>query len=154
MPGTVTTVTEERPALHPAVWSGVALVLAVVLAWRGYEMGQAMKLSATTIPIARLVPLVLGVTGALGGAGLGLLLADIRRTTSTAMTTEPSTEVGVQSVPQTLLTSVFAVAKDLTPGKLLVLLAVALLSVTLFAAEPDTTDQTGGTRGSSSQGSR
>lgn len=136
------------------MWSAAAAVLGVLLAWRGYEMGQALKLSGNTIPIARLVPLVLGVCGALGGSGLGLLLADIRRTVTTTTKTESSTEIGVQAAPQTLLTSVVAVAKDLTPGKLLVLLAVGLLSVTLFAAEPDAVTQTGGTRGGSSQGAR
>lgn len=151
---TVSTVTEDRPTLHPAIWSAVAVVLAVVLAWRGYELGQAMKLSERTIPIARLVPLLLGVAGALGGAGLGLLLADIRKTTTTKTTTEPSTEIGAQAAPAPLLTSVIAVAKDLTPGKLLVLLAVVLLSATLFAAEPDTAEQQTSRRGGSSQSGR
>ncbi len=103
-----TTVTEDRPTLHPAIWSAAAFV--------------------------------------------PLLLADIRRRTTTT-TTEPSTEVRPQAARE-LLSSVVAVAKDLTPGKLLVLLAVGLLSVTLFAADSDAATQTGGTRGVSSQGKR
>jgi hypothetical protein len=123
----MTTTTEEKPLVPIAVALGTALVLGVGGGITMWSVVDEKDFPETGI--APLIPTCLAIVGVLLGAGLGLILADIRttKTSNSAAATE-----GLD--PNEAL----KIIKDLTPGKALLVLGVALLAAVLFAIDPTT----------------
>ncbi|AWB92152.1 hypothetical protein C3E78_08040 [Aeromicrobium chenweiae] len=82
----------------------------------------------------------MAVAGILLGAGFGLILGDFRMTKTTETTTKDE-DIDTQGLAEgAILEESFKVLKDLTPGKTLLVLAVALVGLSLWAVTPSKPD--------------
>ena len=117
----------EEPVLGLRTTGLIALLLVVVGGGAFYFAADSGDFPGV-VAVAPLVPITMALIGALAGAGLGLLLADVRKTTTT--------KEAPAGLAGDLPAEAFKVLKDLTPGKTLLVLAVALFSVLLVVVDP------------------
>jgi hypothetical protein len=127
--------TTEESLIDWQVWLAAAVALGAaagaMFAWR------AGKLTGLEGPLASFIPFVLCVSGVLIGAGVGLALGDYRRTKTEKVTTVTEGEAAGLATPgEAVITESFKVLKDLTPGKTLIVLGVALIGMSLWAVTP------------------
>lgn len=132
---TVTKTTTQAPVVSPRVWIPLAVVLATVGGLWFWGAGRGLDLEPS---LDQFIPMVLAVAGILLGAGIGLLIGEPMRT----ITVETTESVDATAAPgEAVLSESFKILKDLTPGKTLVVLSVALLGLSLWSvtpAKPDT----------------
>jgi len=121
----------ETTTEQPLVGMGAAVGLAVVLGvLGGFLLGR--RTGTADFPDVAVGPLVapaMTIVGSLLGAGVGLLLTDLRKTTTV------KTGLGEEGALSGPLESLKLI-KDLTPGKTLLVLGVVLFAVLLIAIDP------------------
>ena len=126
--------TVEKPVVSPNVWMWTAGVLAVVGGVAAGLVVRGITWPATAGAAATLAPFTLTVGSVLLGAGVGLIIADIRQTTTTRTTTTTTTgPSGRESTgPEDVVVSTIEALKDLSAGKALTVLGIVLIVVTMW----------------------
>jgi hypothetical protein len=123
----MTQTTTQEPLIDVKVAAGVAVVLGVIGAFvLGRKAGTA---DFPDVAVGPLVAPAMTIVGMLLGAGLGLLLADVHKTTTVK---EGLAAEGALPDPLEGLKLI----KDLTPGKTLLVLGIVLFAVLLVAIDP------------------
>ncbi|TGN33006.1 hypothetical protein [Aeromicrobium chenweiae] len=128
----------DAPILPWQIWIGSGVVLAGVGGVVFYQMSK--NIAGLEDPVGSFLPGIMAVAGILLGAGFGLILGDFRMTKTTETTTKDE-DIDTQGLAEgAILEESFKVLKDLTPGKTLLVLAVALVGLSLWAVTPSKPD--------------
>jgi Na+/glutamate symporter len=136
--------TTEALVLSPAVSLPIAGALAVVGGAVGAMFAGSLSFSEAAADSTKLVPFALALAGIFAGAGIGLLLADMR----VSKTEKKATTLNLLGGPQgAIATKSIEALKDLSAGKVLLVLAVVLILIAMWTVNPgvpDTTVNVGG----------
>jgi hypothetical protein len=135
-----TKTTIDESAIDWQVWVTAAVVLGLL---GGLVFGfLAPGLDGAEDPVKGFVRFLLVIAGVMLGAGFGLSLGDFRRSTTTEkkVASDDPALLAEAGPGQTVVTESLKVIKDLTPGKTLIVLSVALLGLSLWAITPSKPD--------------
>jgi hypothetical protein len=125
--------TTEEFLVPLQIWLPLAVGLAVVGGVAAWVAAASVDFGEGAAAATKLVPFTLTVAGILLGAGLGLLLADIRITKTTKTTTSMTAVGGAEGTgPADVMSKSLEVLKDLSAGKALMVLGVALVVVAMW----------------------
>ncbi len=112
------------------VAGGLAFAFALLGWFAGHRISLAMPESVST---RALVPLMVGVSGLFLGAGVGLLLGELKRIEETVTTT---TTVETTDLAGDVVTHVIEALKSLTPARAVLAIGVILLLSTVWLVKP------------------
>lgn len=136
MPNATTTVenTTEEFLVPLKVWAPLVPLLALAGGVAAGMVASHVRFPDGAPAATKLVPFTLTIAGLLLGAGLALLLADLRTTRTTKTTTSAAGgEEGVTG-PLDVVTESVKVLKDLSAGKTLLVLAIVLIILAMWTA--------------------
>ena len=112
------------------VAGGLAFAFALLGWFAGHRISLALPAEVTTRAV---VPLLVGVSGLFLGAGIGLLLGELKRVEETVTTT---TTPETTDLAGDVVTHVVEALKSLTPARAVLAVGVILLLSTVWLVKP------------------
>jgi len=131
-----TKTTKETPVFKTDTVVMVAGGLAFALAMLGWLAGHRISLALPPqVQTRALVPLLVAVAGLFVGAGVGLLLGELKRVEETV-----TTEEDTRDLTGDVATHVVEALKSLTPARAVLAVGVLLLLTTAWMVKPPDAD--------------